>query len=95
MIFINDLPVGIISLCEIFADDTPLFSKVYDTDISAKELNSNLEKNSQWALQWKIQFNPDPICKQSYFFLEKQKKPHPTLSSSQAFGDCFRFKTTL
>ena len=67
-IFINDLPVGIISLCEIFADDTPLFSKVYDTDISAKELNSNLEKNSQWAFQWKIQFNPDPICKQSYFF---------------------------
>ena len=60
MIFINDLPDGITSLCKIFADDTSLLSKVYDTDISAKELNFDLEKNSKWAFQWKMQFNPDP-----------------------------------
>ena len=60
MIFINDLPDGITSLCKIFADDTSLLSKVYDIDISAKELNFDLEKNSKWAFQWKMQFNPDP-----------------------------------
>ena len=42
LIFINDLPDGITSLCNIFADDTSLFSKVYDIDISAKELNIDL-----------------------------------------------------
>ena len=30
LIYINDLPDGIISVCKIFADDTSLFSKVLD-----------------------------------------------------------------
>ena len=59
LIFINDLPDGITSLCKIFPDDTSLFSKVYDIDIPAKELNSHLEKISKWAFQWKMQFTPD------------------------------------
>ena len=46
LIFINDLPDGIKSLCKIFADVTSLLSKVYDIDISAKELNSDLENIS-------------------------------------------------
>ena len=45
LIFINDLPDVITSICKIYADDTFLFSKVYNIDISAKELNSELEKN--------------------------------------------------
>ena len=40
LIFISDLPHEITLLGKVFADDTSLFSKVYDTDISAKELNS-------------------------------------------------------
>ena len=58
--YLNDLPDGITSICKIFADDTSLFSKVHDIDISAKKLNSGLEKISKWAFQWKMQFNPDP-----------------------------------
>ena len=75
MIFINDLPDGITSLCNIFADDTSLFSKVYDIDISAKELNSDLENISKWAFQWKMQFNPDPNkqANEVYFSKKKQK----------------------
>ena len=46
-IFINDIPDGITSICKIFADDTSLFSKVYDIGISAKELNSDFEKVSK------------------------------------------------
>ena len=38
LVFINDLPDGITSLCKIFADDTSPFTKVYDIDISSKEL---------------------------------------------------------
>ena len=60
LIYINDLPDGIISMCKIFADDTSLFSKVLDINKSVTELNTDLEKISQWAYQWKMQFNPDP-----------------------------------
>ena len=55
----NDLPDGITSLCKIFADDTSLFSKVQDINRSANELNCDLEKVSNWARQWKMQFNTD------------------------------------
>ena len=34
LIFINDLPGGIIPMCKIFADDTSLFSKVADINKS-------------------------------------------------------------
>ena len=74
LIFINDLPDGITSIYKIFADDTSLFSKVYDIDISAKELNSDLEKIRKWAFQWKMQFNPNPNEQANeVIILEKQK----------------------
>ena len=60
LIYINDLPDGITSICEIFAGDTSHFSKVQDINRSANELNCDLEKVSNWAYQWKMQFNPDP-----------------------------------
>ena len=60
VIYINDLPDGINSLCKIFADDTSLFSKFYDIYKSASKLNAGLEKISYWNFRWKMQFNPDP-----------------------------------
>ena len=74
LIFINDLPDGIASLCKSFADDTSLFSKVYDIDISAKELNSDLENISKWAFQWKMQFNPDPNKQANEVYFSKKNK---------------------
>ena len=59
LIYINDLTDGITSICKIYADDTSLFSKVQDINRSANELNCDLEKVSNWARQWKMQFNPD------------------------------------
>ena len=47
-------------MCKIFADDTSFFSKVLDINKSVTELNTDLEKISQWVYQWKMQFNPDP-----------------------------------
>ena len=46
LIYINDLPDGINSLCQICADHTSLFSKVYDIHNSASKLNDDLEKIS-------------------------------------------------
>ena len=60
LIYINDLPDGITSMCKVFADDTFLFSKVLDVNKSVVELNADLEKINQWTYQWKMQFNPDP-----------------------------------
>ena len=60
LIYINDLPDGITSLCKIFADDTSLFSKVHSIDKSVNELSVELENISQWAYQWNMQLNPDP-----------------------------------
>ena len=60
LIYINDLPDGIKSICKIFADDTSLFSKVKDKNCSTVELNNDLKIISNWAIQWKISFNSDP-----------------------------------
>ena len=40
--------------------DTSLFSKVFNINESANDLNIDLGKIRQWAYQWKMQFNPDP-----------------------------------
>ena len=60
LIYINDLPDGLMLICKIFADDTSLFSKIIDTRNCQNTLNSDLEIIKNWAYQWKMQFNPDP-----------------------------------
>ena len=54
LIYINDLPDGITSICKIFADDTSVFSKVQNVNKYADELNCDLEKVISWACQWKM-----------------------------------------
>ena len=60
LIYISHLPGNIQSTCKIFADDTSPFSHVSDESISQCELNKDLQAISNWAFQWKMQFNPDP-----------------------------------
>ena len=60
LMYINDLPNGINSLCKIFKHDTFLFSTLYDIHKSASKLNDDLKKISYWGYQCKMQFNPDP-----------------------------------
>ena len=43
LIYMSDLPDGINSLCQIFADDAFRFSKIYDINKSVSELNADLE----------------------------------------------------
>ena len=49
LIYIHDLLGGINSLCKIFANDTSLFTKVYDIHKSARKFNDDLKKISYWA----------------------------------------------
>ena len=45
LIYINDLPENLQSTVKLFADDTSLFSTVYEPNISANQLESDLKKN--------------------------------------------------
>ena len=49
LICINDLPDGLESSVKLFADDTSLFSTIYDPNISADQLDKDLKKISDWA----------------------------------------------
>ena len=59
LVYINDVPNGLLSNPKLFADDTSIFSEVKDHLNSSNKLNEDLSKSSQWAYQWKMSFNPD------------------------------------
>ena len=73
LIHINDAPDEINSLCKIFADDTSLFSKVYDIHKSASKLNDDLERQGIGLISRKcslIQIPTNRLMK--LFYLKKQ-----------------------
>ena len=59
LIYINDLTNDLSSSSKLFADDTSLLSVVFNVDATAKELNDDLANVQEWALRWKMSFNPD------------------------------------
>ena len=75
LVYINDLVENVSSDEKLFADDTSLFTVVYDEGIAADQLNRDLKVISDWAYQWKMQFNPDKNKQaiQVIFFTEKNK----------------------
>ena len=79
LIYINDLPEGLITNAKLFADDTSLFSVVRDIAASTEELNNDLRNISKWAYQWKMVFDPD-LTKQAQeiiFSRKLNKLVHP------------------
>ena len=84
--YINDLLHDTSSDAKRFTEDTCLFTVVYDKIISANQLNRDLKIISEWAYQWKIQFNPD-INKQAVqviFSQKRNKSIHPSLLFNEA-----------
>lgn len=69
LIYVNDLFDGLASSLKLFADDTALVSIVHDVNLAANNLNNGLTKTSQWALQWKMNFNSDPSKQTQEVFL--------------------------
>ena len=49
LIYINDLPNGLASICKIFADDTFIFSKVFDKNSFQNVLNNDLSIINEWT----------------------------------------------
>ena len=54
LIYINDLCDDLSCEVKLFADDTSLFTMVFNENISAQNLNSDLRKIQEWAFQWKM-----------------------------------------
>ena len=72
-----DLEYGLSTNAKLFADDTSLFSVVYNANTTAKELNNDLVKINRWAYQWKMSFNLDPSKQaQEVIFSRKTKKEY-------------------
>ena len=82
LIYINDLPDGLLLNCKLFADDMSLFSVIHDVTINSSELNSDLAKISEWVFKWKMSFNPDSSKPaQEVIFGRKLKiVPHPLIT---------------
>ena len=73
LIHINDLSDGLKSKCKLFADDTSLFSVVYDINTSASDLNEDL---GNWAFRWKLTLTQTLIPKLKKLYLVGIKLPH-------------------
>ena len=76
MIYINDLVDDLSSDAKLFADGTSLFTVVYDETVAAGQLNRDLKVVTDWAYQWKMQFNLD-INKQAVQVIFSQKRTKP------------------
>ena len=81
LIYVNNLPDGLKSECKLFANDTSLFSVVYDISTSASDINNELTLISNWAFQWKMHFNPHPSkqAQEIIFNRRKMKSSHPSM----------------
>ena len=87
LIYINDLPEGLITNAKLFANDTSLFSVVQDIAASTEELSNDLRNINKREHQWNKIFNPD-LTKQAQeaIFsrgLDKPVDPNLTLNNSQ------------
>ena len=86
LIYINDLPENLQSTVKLFADDISLFSTIYEPNISASQLESDLKKISHWAWKWKMNFNRD-LSKQAHeviFSRKTAKVSHPSITFNTA-----------
>ena len=63
-----------------------LFSVIEDPQLSASDLNHDLEVICQWAYQWKMAFNPDPNkqATEILFSCKKIEINHPELTFNGA-----------
>ena len=73
LIYINDLTNELISNPFIYADDTMLFEVVENVDVSAANLNDDLNRISHWSNKWLVTMNPSK-CRSLVFSLKRVKK---------------------
>ena len=77
----SDNLLSTVTYHQLFADDTSLFPVVNDSNISANQLNKDLEKISEWVYKWKTSNNPN-VNKQAQeviFTRKLNKSSHPKI----------------
>ena len=58
VIFINDMPDAIESLCQLFADDAKIYASVnIRDDTNTIKLQKDLDRLSEWSRKWQLPFN--------------------------------------
>ena len=79
LIYINYFPNGLQSNPKLFADDRKIFFIFYR---ARYRKNQYLTKISEWAVQWKVNFNPDPSkqAPELLFSRKTSSKPYPSLN---------------
>ena len=90
LIYVNDLPEHIVSVSQLFVDDTSIFSTVRDIARTSKDLNQDLFSVKNWTFHWKMAFNPDPNKQATEVIFSHEKKPdkHPSLYFNGAPVSC-------
>ena len=74
-IYINDLYDGLTTKVKLFTDDTSLFSIiVHNMNTSVINLDNDLNKIKNWAIQWKMKVNRDPSEQAQEVFLKRFKR---------------------
>ena len=74
-IYINDLSDDITTNVKLFVDETSPFSVVHNMITSTTNLNNDLNKIKNWAIQWKMNVNPGPSKRaQEVIFSRKLQK---------------------
>ena len=75
------MPNGLQPNPKLFADGTSLFYTEQDITTSTASLINDLTKISEWAVQWKMNFNPDPSkqAQELLFSRKTSSKPYPSL----------------
>ena len=61
VIFINDMPDVVDSMCQLFADDAKLYRNVTSPEDNRK-LQDDLDRIYEWSTRWQLPFNIDK-CK--------------------------------
>ena len=70
----NDLSDSLSSKAKLFADDDFLYYVMHNMNTSARELNNDLNRISNWAFPWKMSFIPDRNKRaQEVIFIRKLK----------------------
>ena len=80
LIYINDLSKNLSLNPKLFADDMCLFSVLHNLNTSTNNLNEDLKKTNDWAIQWKMSFNPDPTKQAQEVPSLVKLKMHSTLN---------------
>ena len=81
LVYINDIVDDLESNISLFADDTSLSLEIDNPDICAMQLQSDIDKITEWAQKWIVKFNL--LKSESLVITRKLHKPtHPDLFMS-------------